>query len=55
LALAHSRSDRRSCRFEENMAQALSQHLAELASSCRQYAMQQVADCQLLKQLLPAS
>ncbi len=54
LAQAHSRSDRRSCRFEDNMAQALSAHQAELASSCRQYAMQQVADCQLLKQLLPA-
>ena len=55
LALAHSRSDRRSCRFEDKMAAALTKHQTELASSCRQYALQQVEDCQLLKQLLPAN
>lgn len=53
LALAHSRSDRRSCRFEQQMAAALNQHQAELADVCRQYAQQQMQDCQLLQQLLP--
>lgn len=55
LALAHSRSDRRSCRFEQQMVTALTTHQAQLAASCRQYAMQQVQDCQLLQQMLPVA
>lgn len=54
LALAHSRGDRRSLRFEQAVVQHLPELQDELVQSCLEYAEQQKADCTLLSELLKA-
>lgn len=54
LALAHSRGDRRSTRFEQTVAQHLPQVMDEFIQSCLDYAKQQKTDCALLAELLKA-
>lgn len=52
LALAHSRGDRRSVRFEQAVAATLPAQATLLLQVCQQYAQQMRADCGLLAGLL---
>lgn len=52
LALAHSRGDRRSQRFEQAVVHYLPQAMDELMQACIDYAEQQKTDCALLAGLL---
>lgn len=52
LALAHSRGDRRSLRFEQAVVKYLPKATDELVKACVDYAEQQKTDCELLGQLL---
>lgn len=52
LALAHSRGDRRSFRFEQAVVKYLPKAMDELIQACVDYAELQKTDCELLGQLL---
>lgn len=52
LALAHSRGDRRSFRFEQAVVNYLPKVMDELVQACVDYAEQQKTDCELLAGLL---
>lgn len=55
LALAHSRGDRRSFRFEQAVVNYLPKVMDELVQACVDYAEQQKMDCELLGQLVGQS
>lgn len=52
LALAHSRGDRRSIRFEQAIIKRLPKHIDSLIEAADIYAQQTAEDCQLLKAML---
>lgn len=52
LALAHSRGDRRSFRFEQAVVKYLPKAMDELVQACVDYSELQKTDCELLGQLL---
>ncbi len=55
LALAHSRGDRRSVRFEQAVAATLPAQAGVLLQLCQQYAEQMRLDCRLLAELLASA
>jgi len=52
LALAHSRGDRRSTRFEQAMLKRLPKHIESLIEAADMYAQQTAEDCMLLRTML---
>ena len=52
LALAHSRADRRSVRFEAAVASQLTLNSDALVSAAQDYAQQVTNDCRLFAQML---
>ena len=55
LALAHSRGDRRSIRFEQAIIKRVSKHIDSLIEAADIYAQQTAEDCHLLKVMLQRS
>lgn len=52
LALAHSRGDRRSTRFELSIVQSISRYSEDVLELSEQYSQQTIQDCALLRDIL---
>lgn len=52
LALAHSRGDRRSVRFEQSVTERMPEHIESLIEAADMYAQQTAEDCMILRTML---